>query len=243
MPKTAPRGKRLPVVLTADEETALLGTVRTGSTTGLRNRAMLAVMLGAGLRVSEVCHLRGTDVDPQRGEVRVNQGKGGKDRVVPVNAETRGWLAAWAEKRKALGLNGRDPFFVGLREGPTGRGDREHGQGLGVRYVQTLVARLAEAAGIEKQVTPHTLRHTYATRRLNEGFHLREVQTLLGHSNVSTTQVYTHVSPDDLRAKVQAHDGDPAPEALDPSTVELAKALQALPAAQREALAAVLTGQ
>lgn len=226
------------MVITPAEEKALLAVVRDSSTTGLRNRAMVQLMLGAGLRVSEVCALRGVDVDLQRGEVRVNEGKGGKDRVVPVAAETRGWLQAWAGKREALGLNGRAPFFVGIREGPTGQGNREKGQGLGVRYVQTLVARLAAAAGIEKRVSPHTLRHTYATRRLNEGFNVREVQTLLGHSNVSTTQVYTHVSPDELRAKVQAQD---ATEQPDPATLELAKVLQALPAEQRLALVAALT--
>ena len=104
--KTTKRtSKRLPVALTPAEVEALLATVRTGSTTGLRNRAMLAVMLGAGLRVSEVVNLRGVDVDLQRGEIRVNLGKGGKDRVVPVNGETVAWLQAWAEKRKALGLD------------------------------------------------------------------------------------------------------------------------------------------
>ena len=238
--KTGKRTKRtpqrLPVTLTPDEVAALLATVNTSCTTGLRNRTMLQVMLGAGLRVSEVTALRGVDVDMQKGTVRVNLGKGGKDRVVPVDRETLGWLQAWSEKRKGLGLNGKEAFFVGLREGKTGRGQREHGDGLGARYVQGLVTRLARAAGIEKRVSPHTLRHTYATRLLDRGFNIREVQTLLGHANVATTQVYTHVNEEELRAKLQA---EPTPT-VDPQVAALATALGNLSPEQRQALGAVL---
>jgi site-specific recombinase XerD len=116
---------------------------------------------------------------------------------------------------------------------------RQRGDGLTARYLQALVSRLGEAAGIEKRVTPHTLRHTYATRRLNQGFNLREVQALLGHSSVATTQVYTHVSPDELREKIQAAD-KPEEPAVDPETLALAQALQALPEAQRKVIAAAL---
>jgi len=228
--------KHLPITLTPAEEEALLATVKTRSTTGLRNRTMLQVMLGAGLRVSEVVNLRGVDVDLAQGEIRVNLGKGGKDRVVPVNAETLGWLQAWAERRKTLGLNGRQPFFVGLREGATGRGQREHGEGLKPRYLQALLTRLGEAAGIEKRVSPHILRHTYATRLLDEGFNIREVQTLLGHSNVATTQIYTHVNPEELRRKVQAEDR-PTP---DPQVQAIAQALANLTSEQRQGLVAIL---
>lgn len=238
---TRKRSKRLPTVLTSEEAQNLLQTVSTRSTTGLRNRCMLQVMLGAGLRVSEVCNLRGRDVDLQRGEVRVNDGKGGRDRVVPVDHETLQWLQQWANTRRdLLGLNGKDPFFVGLRTGRTGRGTREEGQGLTTRYVELLVARLAEAAGIDKRTSPHTLRHTYATRLLSEGYNIREVQELLGHSSVSTTEVYTHVNPEALRAKIQATpEPAPAPEA-DPQIQALAQALGTLSAAQREALASLL---
>jgi len=233
--------KRLPITLTSAEEEALLATVKTRCTTGLRNRTMLQVMLGAGLRVSEVVNLRGVDVDLAQGEIRVNLGKGGKDRVVPVNAETLGWLQAWAEKRKTLGLNGRAPFFVGLREGPTGRGQRQQGEGLTPRYLQALVGRLGQAAGIEKRVSPHILRHTYATRLLDQGFNIREVQTLLGHSNVATTQVYTHVNPEELRRKVQAEDRQEA--AVDEETLALAQALKSLPEEQKKTLLAALSGK
>lgn len=204
--------KRLPVVLTPEEEAQLVAVVKTQSTTGLRNRAIFAAMLGAGLRVSEVIGLRGVDVDLGRGEIRVNDGKGGRDRVIPVNSETLAWLRAWAEKRKVIGLNGKAPFFVGLREGVTGKGYREPGQALTARYLQRLVSRLGEVAGIEKRVTPHVLRHSFATRLLDRHFNLREVQTLLGHSNVATTQIYTHVNPEELRRKVQAENHQPPDE-------------------------------
>ncbi|RKX45638.1 MAG: hypothetical protein DRP27_03660 [Thermotogae bacterium] len=198
------RSRKLPVVLTDEEVERLLVQVNPKSPTGLRNRAMLAAMLGAGLRVSEVVALMPADIDLERGMIRINSGKGGKDRVVPVDSETLAWLRAWAEKRKALGLNARKPFFCGIRGGRTGRVVRERGERLRVRYVQKLVRRLAEAAGIEKKVTPHVLRHTYATRLLRRGFDLREVQELLGHAQVVTTQIYTHVDPEALRRKMQA---------------------------------------
>jgi len=246
MPKTAKSGKRtprrLPVTLTPEETEALLARVRTGSPTGLRNRAMLQAMLGAGLRVSEVVGLRGVDVDLKKGTIRVNLGKGSKDRVVPVDGQTRGWLQAWSEKREALGFNGRQPFFPGLRGGRTGQGERKRGDALTPRYVQFLVKRLAEAAGIEKRVTPHTLRHTYATRMLERpGLTIRDVQTLLGHANVANTQIYTHVNEEELREKVQAEDQAQEPT-VDPQVQELARAIAALDQKQREALVKMLTG-
>jgi integrase/recombinase XerD len=225
----------LPVTLTEKETQALLAQVNPKSTTGLRNRAMLAAMLGAGLRVSEVVHLYPADVDFAEGTLRVNDGKGGKDRVVPVDAETLGWLRSWAERRKTLGVNGRQPFFCRVKltaldttgEAPTVR-KMNTGQPLTTRSVQALVARLAQEANLEKQVHPHTLRHTYATQLLDRGFTIREVQDLLGHSDVSTTMVYTHVNPAALKAKVQ---GQAAKQDLGAQIAELRKQLAALEAA------------
>lgn len=186
--------KRLPKVLTGDELNALRAACPRRSATGLRNRAMIEAMAGAGLRVSEVVALRPKDIDWTKGTIRVNQGKGNKDRVIPVTAETLAHLQAWASKREGLGFNGHRPFFLGLRTG---------GDELTTRAVQDMVKNLTARAGIEKNVTPHTLRHTYATRALCDGLTIREVQDLLGHASVATTQVYTHVDPEALRAKVQ----------------------------------------
>jgi len=230
--------KRLPETLSQSEIAALRDIVRTTSATGLRNRALVEMMLAAGLRVSEVCALRGVDVDLAGGTVRVNRGKGGKDRVVPILPEALPWLRLWADKRAGLGLDGRAPFFVGLRSGRTGHGYRERGDGIKPRFVQALVKRLANAAGIQRRVTPHVLRHTYATGLLDRGFNLREVQVLLGHARLETTEVYTHVNPEDLRRKVAALDEAPNTEA-DGQVAALAKALAALTFEQRQALAAL----
>jgi integrase/recombinase XerD len=244
------RGKKhLPVTLTEIESQALLAQVNPKSATGLRNRAMLAAMLGAGLRVSEVVNLYPADVDFAEGTLRVNDGKGGKDRVIPVDPETLGWLRAWAEKRKGLGQNGRQPFFCRVKltsiaynphtpdKAPEVRG-MTTGQPLSTRSVQALVTRLAQEAGIDKDVSPHTCRHTYASRLLDRGFTIREVQDLLGHSDVSTTMIYTHVNPAALKAKMQ---GQPA--SADPQVAAALAALGNLSAEQRQALVAALGGK
>ncbi|PJB60460.1 MAG: hypothetical protein CO096_33845 [Armatimonadetes bacterium CG_4_9_14_3_um_filter_66_14] len=226
------RPKRLPTVLTEREVEALRSAVRTRTLTGLRNRAMVEAMLGAGLRVSEVVALMPKEVDLEKGMVRVNQGKGAKDRVIPVDGETVGWLRAWTEKRASRGLNGRQPLFCGVRN---------RGKPLTARAVQLSLKLLTDRAGIEKTVTPHTLRHTYATRMLRRGLSLRDVQTLLGHSSVATTQVYTHVDPDERaatggeRAKVQGR-----PAATDAAVLELATRLAALARDSRKALSGLL---
>ncbi len=218
------RPKKLPVVLTDAEVDAILSRISPKSDTGLRNRATLQTMLGAGLRVSEVIALMPADIDLERGMLRVNRGKGAKDRVVPVDSETLGWLRAWAERRKRLGLNARSPFFCSKRN---------RGKPLTARYVQWLVSRLAQAAGIEKKVTPHVLRHTYATRMLRRGLDLREVQELLGHANVATTQIYTHVDPEALRRKIQQ-------PSLSESEQTAATLLAHLPGELKEALRTLL---
>jgi site-specific recombinase XerD len=249
-----PRGtrrRRLPKVLTEAEAEALVGKVGGGkSATGLRNRAMLYAMLRGGLRVSEVCYLRPADVDLAQGQIRVNDGKGSVDRVVPIDGETRAVLQAWATKREAEGHNGRRAFFCTVRKGSKGTSTitrptegRPHPQAppagaLSPVQLERMVRLAAEAAGIQDvdpetgrhKVTCHTLRHTYATRQLRAGFNIREVQDLLGHSNVATTQVYTHVDPQALREKVQGQ------KAADPQVAKLAEALAAMPAEARAAL-------
>jgi integrase/recombinase XerD len=186
--------KRLPTTLTAAEADAMRNELPRRSATGLRNRAMVEAMLGAGLRVSEVVALMPRDIDWQAGTIRINDGKGGRDRVVPVNADTLGWLQAWSSKRAELSFNGRHAFFCGIRTG---------GKRLTTRAVHAMISGLAERAGVEKNVSPHVLRHTFATQALDAGLTIREVQELLGHSDVSTTMIYTHVNPEALRRKIQ----------------------------------------
>lgn len=184
--------KKLPVVLTESEVQALrAGCNRTS--TGQRNRALIELMLGGGLRVSEAVSLMPGDIDWQAGTIRVNDGKGGRDRVVPVDDDTLAHLQVWAARRKELRVSARQPFLVGIRTL----------KGMTSRTAWAIIKRRAELAGIDKRVGPHTLRHTYATRLLDRGFSIREVQELLGHSDVSTTMIYTHVNPAALRDKIR----------------------------------------
>ena len=218
------RGRRLPVTLRDDEVEALLARIPTKSATGLRNRTLVQVFLGAGLRLAEALALLPSDVDLDRGLVRVNRGKGAKDRVVPVDAETLGWLRSWLERRAALGFNGRQPVFCGVRNA---------GRPLRACQVQRMLASTAKAAGIERQVSPHVLRHTYASRMLRRGYTLAEVRDLLGHANIATTSIYVHADPEDLRRRIQGEERTQAQE--------VAEALLALlPENVRQALAAAI---
>ena len=196
-----PAPKQLPVTLTEEETQALLSQVNPGRPLGLRNRALLAALLGAGLRVSEVVALRPGDLNFREGTVEI---KHGKERVIPVDGDTLAWLNAWAQKRKSLGLGARQPFLCRVRTKGVDPDALPAGGPMTVRNVQALVSRLGREAGLEKRATPRTLRHTYATRLLDRGFTLQEVQVLLGHSDVSSTMVYAQVSSETLKAKVQS---------------------------------------
>jgi integrase/recombinase XerD len=187
------RIRRLPVALPralgAAETTALLTHADEGRRR-LRDRALLELLYACGLRVSEVSTLRGTQVNFEAGFVTV-MGKGSKERVVPLGRPARQALERYlAEERPGL-LRGRPSPFVFV--GPQGRP-------LTRQAVWGLVRRRARAAGVETRVSPHTLRHTFATHLLGGGADLRVVQALLGHADIGTTQIYTHVAPGRLRA-------------------------------------------
>jgi len=207
--------RRLPVVLERAEVAAIKAQPNVKCPTGLRNRAVLEVMHGAGLRLAEAVNLQAGHIRWSNSLLEVHGGKGDKDRNVPIDQDTLGWLRAWQEKRRML--PGRKWFFCTLRGGKLCR-----------RYVQQFVRRVAvKALGEERgrQVSPHVLRHTYATELLDDGFTLREVQELLGHANVATTQVYTHVRPGTVAAKVNARSRGQEP---DMRTTALVQALTAL---------------
>ena len=174
--------KRLPSFLPKDESKELLDAHAERSEAGLRDHALLELLYATGLRVAECCGLDLDDVDRREGAVRV-MGKGGKERVVPAGDAALGALEAWLSVRG----EGRGALFTNPRGGR-----------LGTRSVHRIVKRRARAAGIDRRVTPHTLRHTFATHLLGEGADLRLIQELLGHSRLSTTQRYTHVSPEQL---------------------------------------------
>lgn len=250
--------RRIPVVLTADELEALLTQVRTTSPTGLRNKAMLKVMAYGGLRVSEVVALSTKDVRREGGRtlLDVRAAKGDRDRTVPLPDHVAETLDAWLAARRGLGV-GNGHLFCTIRKGtsvhPVATADGlaadqvteselTPGTAMSARYVQALVPRLAEQAGIEKRVTPHTLRHTAATMTLRACGDVRRVQDLLGHSNVATTQIYTHVDEADVAEAVDLVpdvEKRAAPE-VPADAADLAARIAAMTPDQRAALAALL---
>lgn len=193
--------RKLPVVLTQDELQRLLRQPNRRVPTGLRNYVMMLLMARGGLRVGEVLALQTKHVDLGAGLVRVYGGKGDVDRTIPVEPWVADALKAWLSRREEL----RQQRKTTWRGGKSGAVFTTlQGEGLDDRYVRAMVKREAQAAGIEKDVHPHTLRHTYATQLLEDGLHVKEVQDLLGHAYLDTTAIYLHVNPVNLAEKIRA---------------------------------------
>jgi integrase/recombinase XerD len=190
------RGARpLPNFLGVDDVDRLLAQPDASSAQGARDKAMLEVLYATGLRVSELVALSLGAIDSQVGVVRV-RGKGGKERIVPVGERARDALGAYLSgpRQKLLGPRRSADLFV------TPRGGRMTRQGF-----WKLLARHARGAGIQQRVYPHTLRHSFATHLLERGADLRAVQAMLGHADIATTQIYTHVDGKRLRAVIAKH--------------------------------------
>ena len=183
------RGGRLPQVLTRDEVTSLLRQPRGTKPAALRDRALLEVMYACGLRASEVIGLDLADVDLDEGVVRA-RGKGSKERVVPIGARAVEAVRAYLARGRPelVGARVEPRLFVNVRGGSLTR------QGL-----YKIVQRHAAMAGLADRMSPHTLRHTFATHLLAGGCDLRSVQEMLGHADVATTQLYTHLTSDRLK--------------------------------------------
>lgn len=181
--------RTLPGSLTEHDVEALLEAPDTGTPEGLRDRAMLELLYASGLRVSELCGLPLAGLDLRRGLVRV-VGKGGKERLVPVGDEACWWLRRHQDHAR--------PELLGDRPEPAALFISRRGRGLTRQAVWYMVRRHATRAGIEVQLSPHTLRHAFATHLLGHGADLRALQLLLGHASVSTTQIYTHLAGERL---------------------------------------------
>ncbi len=181
--------RTLPKTLTEADVERLLDSADTNTPLGLRDRAMLETLYATGLRVSELVGLKLTAVNLNDGVLRVT-GKGNKDRLVPLGEEAVQWLKRYLAQARPLLLEKQisNAVFV------TARGDGMTRQGFWY-----LIKRRAQAAGIARPLSPHTLRHAFATHLLNHGADLRVVQMLLGHSDISTTQIYTHVARERMK--------------------------------------------
>jgi len=183
------KSRKLPAVLSHGEVTKLLDTATGADAIDLRDRALLELMYGCGLRASEAVGLELTDIDIDRGFVRPH-GKGSKERIVPLGSAAGTAVTRYLRSGRP-GLVGSDPgrrLFVNFRGGTLTR------QGL-----YKIIQRRAKAAGLEGKMSPHTLRHTFATHLLSGGCDLRSVQEMLGHADVSTTQLYTHLSTERIK--------------------------------------------
>jgi len=175
--------------LTESQVEALLAAPDVGTPLGLRERTMLELMYASGLRVSELVALKLVEVSLNDGVLRIT-GKGSKTRLVPFGQEARGWLERYLKDARGIILNGQvdDALFVTGRGGPMTR-----------QMFWILIKKHAQKAGIQAPLSPHTLRHAFATHLLNHGADLRVVQLLLGHADISTTQIYTHVARERLK--------------------------------------------
>lgn len=185
--------RKLPKFISQSQFKKMLNQINTNCITGCRNYAILLVLYGAGLRNSEVCNLAAADVNFETELLYIQDGKGGKDRYVPMTDDLMDSLRDWGEVRPD------SPFFFSTMKG---------GQ-LDTRYIRDLCYRTSEKAEVfiqdgrkKKLVNPHALRHSFATETLKSGdFTIREVQELMGHSDISTTQVYTHVTLEGITEK------------------------------------------
>ena len=187
------KGLRIPEVLTASEQEALLAQPNPRYPTGMRNYVMLRLMLDTGLRLSEAVNLKWHDINLNTGKVMVRQGKGAKDRTLWIGDADLELLRAWRE-RQAKEVNGNpEHVFTTLA-----------GKPVSPRYVQQMVKRYAAKAGIQKSIHPHTLRHTFATDLYRETSKIRLVQKALGHANLSTTQIYTHIVDEELEKALKS---------------------------------------
>jgi site-specific recombinase XerD len=193
-PPTSKGRRRPPEPLTPTEVHALLRAASNRSSSGLRVRALIGVLYGAGLRVNEALNLYPRDVDTHECTVRVREGKGGKARLVGIDPPSCALLDAWLARRKTLGLTGRHPIFAVYT-----RNGAKFGAAIDSRQVRASLARLGERAGVDKPVRPHGLRHSLAFDLAERGVPVHKIRAQLGHTNVATTSRYIdHLRPGDV---------------------------------------------
>ena len=191
---TAPKSSRtLPDVLTVEEVERIIASVDDSTTKGRRDRAMLELMYSCGLRVSELISLKLNDLFFGEGYIRV-LGKGNRQRLIPIGRLAQEYVMLYLDDRgeqKGSSVRGEEYLFLSNRQSKLSR-----------VMVFNIIRQATESAGITKSVSPHTFRHSFATHLLAGGASIRQVQDLLGHENITTTEIYTHLNPEHLRGTI-----------------------------------------
>lgn len=188
-------GFRLPEVLTVAEIDTIISTVDLSKPEGQRNRAILETLYSCGLRVSELCALKLSDLYFEEGFIKVT-GKGNKQRLVPISPRAIKEIRYWLEDRKRWKIKPGFEDYVFLAR---------WGNGISRIMIFHLIKELAEQAGITKNISPHTFRHSFATHLLEGGANLRAIQCMLGHESIATTEIYTHIDRHMLRSEIIEH--------------------------------------
>jgi len=188
--------RKIPEILTEEEQAKLINQFNERYPSSHRNKIMIQLILDTGLRLAEACTLRWKDIDLTSGKVMVRQGKGAKDRTLWIGENRLMELKDWKERQ-----------IEWLGENPTHLFTTRNGDPVSHRYVQKMVDNYSEKAGIDKNIHPHTLRHTFATDLYRETGKIRLVQKALGHADLSTTMIYTHIVDEELEGAMKSFRG------------------------------------
>ena len=188
-------GEHLPEVLSTEEVDVLKNSIDLTKPEGHRNRAIIEVLFSCGLRVSELVNLKCSNLYAEEQYVRI-MGKGSKERLVPISQQALKELDFWFMDRRQLKIKPGEEDYVFLNR---------RGAHLTRTMILIMIKRQAEEAGIQKTISPHTLRHSFATALLEGGADLRAIQTLLGHESIGTTEIYTHIDVTTLREEILHH--------------------------------------
>jgi integrase/recombinase XerD len=188
------RRKKLPVILEPEEAHRLLSILNKRYITGLRNKAIISLMLNIGLRVSEVVEMKPGDINLTKKKLRVVHGKGGVDRDLTIPENTAYILKEWKNRKP----KNTPYFFCNIKERTDGIFASKRGEKLSVRYIQEMVGNYSKKAGINKSVTPHTLRHTFGTFFYRQTKDIETLRKILGHADISTTQIYVTLANIDI---------------------------------------------
>ena len=189
-------GFKLPEVMTVEEIDLLIGSIDRGTKEGQRNRAILETLYSCGLRVSELCNLKLSELYFEEGFIKV-EGKGSKQRLVPISPRAIKEIRLYFTDRNRIEVKKEYEDFVFVSQ--------RRGKGLSRIMIFHMIKELAQTAGIIKNISPHTFRHSFATHLLEGGANLRAIQCMLGHESIATTEIYTHIDRNMLRSEIIEH--------------------------------------